>query len=210
VVSVLLFLLAMAAGFAFPFIRHGEMAALASHQHGWPRCSSCWNRRAGGAQRHEDGPPPCVSGDELAPCDPWIHLLHDDSDSFEPAPALTRRAGRHGNIVQVPQREQYGTYPLLSGPSYDNAIQNIDRRRRRCFHAAGIPSNGSVQKYSSDLDFFLSYQTAHLFGRYMLWNFVGRAGICRTRRQCCSARRRAIGPTVPAGRTNLRHPFSSG
>jgi hypothetical protein len=54
-------------------------------------------------------------------------------------------------------REQYGDFPTFKRRfSSENHQQNIYRN------------------YSSDLDFFWTYQMNHMFNRYWLWNYVGR------------------------------------
>jgi hypothetical protein len=74
-------------------------------------------------------------------------------------------------------REQYGSYPLLKGPNYDNRTQTIDPKVQKYFPRRWNPEFVSeYEKYSSDLEFFLSFQFGHHFMRYFLWNFVGRAG----------------------------------
>ena len=74
-------------------------------------------------------------------------------------------------------REQYGDYPLIKGPSFDNAIQNINPNQSKFFPRRWNPeAMEAYKKYSSDFDFFVSYQMAHLYIRYFLWNFSGRAG----------------------------------
>lgn len=56
-------------------------------------------------------------------------------------------------------REQYGDFPTFK------------RRFSAEPHQQGIYTN-----YSSDLDFFYSYQMNHMMTRYWLWNFAGREG----------------------------------
>ncbi|MFN3395099.1 MAG: DUF2723 domain-containing protein, partial [Candidatus Thermochlorobacter sp.] len=56
-------------------------------------------------------------------------------------------------------REQYGDYPLF---------------KRRWSNDPDHQRN--YQKYSSDFDFFIKYQVAHLYLRYFGWQFIGRAG----------------------------------
>lgn len=84
------------------------------------------------------------------------------------------------SIVSYLKREQYGATPLLSGPSYDNATGQIASDKSKLF-----PRRWSDQspehlreyaKYSSDWSFFWSYQVGHMYVRYFLWNFVGKAG----------------------------------
>lgn len=56
-------------------------------------------------------------------------------------------------------REQYGDFPTFK------------RRFSAEPHQQGIYTN-----YSSDLDFFYTYQMNHMMTRYWLWNFAGREG----------------------------------
>lgn len=56
-------------------------------------------------------------------------------------------------------REQYGEFPTFK------------RRFTAESHQMGVYSN-----YSSDLDFFWSYQMHHMMTRYFLWNYAGREG----------------------------------
>ena len=60
-------------------------------------------------------------------------------------------------LVSYLNREQYGDAPLFQRRySMEPQHQNI------------------YKNYSSDLDFFASYQMDHMFNRYLLWNYVGR------------------------------------
>ena len=56
-------------------------------------------------------------------------------------------------------REQYGDFPIFK------------RRFSSEPHQQGVFTN-----YSSDLDFFYSYQMNHMMTRYWLWNYAGREG----------------------------------
>ncbi|MDX2129449.1 MAG: DUF2723 domain-containing protein [Chloroherpetonaceae bacterium] len=56
-------------------------------------------------------------------------------------------------------REQYGDLPLLNR----RWSQDPDHQQ-------------NYEKYTSDWDFFVKYQIGHMWGRYFLWNFAGRAG----------------------------------
>ena len=60
-------------------------------------------------------------------------------------------------LITYLNREQYGDFPLFQ------------RRWSNEPDKAGIYTN-----YTSDLDFFLKYQMAHMFHRYVGWNFIGR------------------------------------
>jgi hypothetical protein len=74
-------------------------------------------------------------------------------------------------------REQYGSYPLMRGPNYDDAIQRINPEVKKFLPRRWNPENvQAYSKYSSDFEYFVKYQFGHIFLRYFLWNFVGRAG----------------------------------
>lgn len=60
-------------------------------------------------------------------------------------------------VVKYLNREQYGDFPTFL------------RRFSNEPHQRGIFRN-----YSSDLDFFWTYQMNHMFNRYLLWNYGGR------------------------------------
>jgi len=61
-------------------------------------------------------------------------------------------------LVSYINREQYGDFPTFKRRfSYESKHQEI------------------FTEYSSDLDFFWRYQMNHMFNRYLLWNYAGRA-----------------------------------
>jgi hypothetical protein len=62
-------------------------------------------------------------------------------------------------LVSYLNREQYGDFPTFK------------RRFSSEAHQQGIYTN-----YSSDLEFFWSYQMHHMMTRYLLWNYAGREG----------------------------------
>ena len=62
-------------------------------------------------------------------------------------------------LVSYLNREQYGDFPIFK------------RRFSSEAHQQGIYTN-----YSSDLDFFWTYQMNHMMTRYLLWNYAGREG----------------------------------
>ena len=81
-------------------------------------------------------------------------------------------------IVSYLKREQYGETPLLKGNSYSNQLGNIDNRRETWFPRRYSPDPNHMRaygQYNSDSEFFWSYQVGHMYMRYFLWNFVGRA-----------------------------------
>lgn len=63
-------------------------------------------------------------------------------------------------FVKYLEREQYGEQP--------------SPLKRRWSQEPAHQEN--YQKYQSDWDFFIKYQFNHMYLRYFLWNFVGRAG----------------------------------
>ena len=62
-------------------------------------------------------------------------------------------------LVKYLNREQYGDFPIFK------------RRFATEPHQQVVYTN-----YSSDLDFFYTYQMEHMMTRYLLWNFAGREG----------------------------------
>ncbi len=81
-------------------------------------------------------------------------------------------------IVSYLKREQYGDTPILKGNTYDNQLGNIDTRRETWFprrHSQDPNHMRVYAQYNSDSEYFWSYQVGHMYVRYFLWNFVGRA-----------------------------------
>ncbi|SHK59508.1 glycosyltransferase family 117 protein [Rhodothermus profundi] len=81
-------------------------------------------------------------------------------------------------FVSYLKREQYGETPLLRGATYNNQTGQIDPSRTVLFPRRWSPDPNHLRvyaQYSSDLDFFLRYQLGHMYVRYFLWNFVGKA-----------------------------------
>ena len=79
-------------------------------------------------------------------------------------------------IVSYLKREQYGSAPLLSGASYSQETGRIDQQK--LFPRRHSPSPRHMQmyrQYDSDWEFFWDYQLGHMYGRYFMWNFAGRA-----------------------------------
>jgi len=78
------------------------------------------------------------------------------------------------------EREQYGDTPLLQGVTYDDGTGRVNRRDGE---TTLFPRRHSVdprhwevyKRYDSDLSFFLDYQVGHMYVRYFMWNFAGRA-----------------------------------
>ncbi|PLX23258.1 MAG: hypothetical protein C0600_15205 [Ignavibacteria bacterium] len=74
-------------------------------------------------------------------------------------------------------RDQYGTYPLLKGHNFDDRTRSINMRKEVYFPRRYNHEHiSSYQKYSSDMEYFMKFQFGHIYMRYFLWNFVGRAG----------------------------------
>ncbi len=81
-------------------------------------------------------------------------------------------------IVSYLKREQYGQTPLLKGPTYDPRAGRVDYDNETLFPRRYSPDPGHTRVYSqydSDFEFFLKYQVGHMYVRYFLWQFVGRA-----------------------------------
>jgi hypothetical protein len=83
------------------------------------------------------------------------------------------------DLVSYLKREQYGSTPLLRGPAFDPAIGRVNFDREVTFPRRHSPEPHHIavyRQYNSDFDFFVRYQVGHMYLRYFLWNFVGRAG----------------------------------
>jgi MFS family permease len=81
-------------------------------------------------------------------------------------------------IVSYLKREQYGSTPLLSGNNFNPRTGQIDYAREESFprRYSADPSHLQLYaQYDSDLDFFFRYQLGHMYGRYFMWQFVGKA-----------------------------------
>jgi hypothetical protein len=101
-------------------------------------------------------------------------------------------------FVSYLKREQYGSTPLLRGATYDDATGQVGRLRYNPVTGQPVvdeegypqfeeewfprrwstdPSHlGVYRQYGSDWDYFWSYQIGHMYVRYFMWNFVGKAG----------------------------------
>ncbi|HLR32148.1 MAG TPA: DUF2723 domain-containing protein, partial [Fodinibius sp.] len=80
-------------------------------------------------------------------------------------------------FISYLEREQYGNTPLLTGYTFDNEQQTINREQEVFFprrYSTNPQHIRQYAQYSSDLDFFLSYQVDHMYLRYFFWNFIGR------------------------------------
>ncbi|MBR9976176.1 MAG: DUF2723 domain-containing protein [Bacteroidetes bacterium] len=74
-------------------------------------------------------------------------------------------------------RDQYGSYPLLKGPNYNDRTRNIDFSKDEFLPRRWSPEHvPAYQNYGSDFEYFMKFQLGHIYMRYFLWNFVGRAG----------------------------------
>lgn len=81
-------------------------------------------------------------------------------------------------IVSYLKREQYGSTPLLKGPTYDNATGQIDPSKEVTFPRRHSPDPMHMRvydQYKSDAEFFWKYQVGHMYLRYFLWNFAGKS-----------------------------------
>ncbi|WP_022835120.1 glycosyltransferase family 117 protein [Salisaeta longa] len=82
-------------------------------------------------------------------------------------------------FVSYLEREQYGSTPLLQGTTFDDATGQVPAQGNETWFPRRYspqPMHWRVyQRYDSDLEFFLKYQIGHMYVRYFLWNFAGRA-----------------------------------
>ena len=83
-------------------------------------------------------------------------------------------------IVSYLKREQYGNTPVLKGFTYDNVLGTVDSRdgRQKYFPRRYSPDPNHMRVYgqfNSDSEYFWQYQIGHMYVRYFMWNFVGRA-----------------------------------
>ncbi len=79
-------------------------------------------------------------------------------------------------IVSYLKREQYGSTPLLSGDSFNDRTGRVDKEKLFPRRHSSSPAHGSVYaQYDSDGAFFWQYQIGHMYGRYFMWQFVGKA-----------------------------------
>ena len=79
-------------------------------------------------------------------------------------------------IVSYLKREQYGSTPLLAGKTYSDRTGGITEETsfpRR--HSSAEPHLQVYAQYDSDWDYFWEYQVGHMYGRYFMWQFVGKA-----------------------------------
>ena len=79
-------------------------------------------------------------------------------------------------IVSYLKREQYGSTPLLSGASYNDRTGRVDKEKTFPRRHSSSPAHTQLYaQYDSDWDFFWRYQLGHMYGRYFMWQFVGKA-----------------------------------
>jgi tetratricopeptide (TPR) repeat protein len=81
-------------------------------------------------------------------------------------------------IVSYLRREQYGQTPILKGSTFDNRTGQINQRKEVFFPRRYSPDPNHIRTYrayKSDSEFFWKYQLGHMYIRYFLWNFVGKA-----------------------------------
>ncbi|MEM9664575.1 MAG: DUF2723 domain-containing protein [Bacteroidota bacterium] len=82
------------------------------------------------------------------------------------------------SFVSFLKREQYGATPLLTGATYSNSLGRIDESEEVTFPRRWSPDPNHIReydRYSSDGAFFWQYQVGHMYMRYFLWNFMGKA-----------------------------------
>ncbi len=92
-------------------------------------------------------------------------------------------------FVSYLKREQYGSTPLLRGFTYNDEAgavgYEVDQRTGSLTEAREVsfprrwspePAHGDIYgQYSSDMDYFWRYQIGHMYVRYFMWQFVGKA-----------------------------------
>ena len=81
-------------------------------------------------------------------------------------------------IVSYLKREQYGSTPLFRGNTFDSRLGRIDFDKEVYFPRRYSPDPTHLRiyaRYDSDMEFFWKYQIGHMYVRYFLWNFVGKA-----------------------------------
>lgn len=83
------------------------------------------------------------------------------------------------SFISYMKREQYGATPLLKGVTFNNETGRVDPQGEETLFPRRYstrPQHWRVyERYDSDLSFFLDYQIGHMYVRYFLWNFAGRA-----------------------------------
>ena len=82
-------------------------------------------------------------------------------------------------FVSYLKREQYGSTPLTYGATYNEETGRVEPESNMTWfprrHSVDPRHHRVYERYNSDLDFFLRYQIGHMYVRYFLWNFAGRA-----------------------------------
>jgi hypothetical protein len=83
------------------------------------------------------------------------------------------------SFVSYLKREQYGSTPLLRGATFNDQSGQVNPQAEESLFPRRYSTNPQhwrvYERYSSDLSFFLDYQIGHMYVRYFLWNFAGRA-----------------------------------
>jgi hypothetical protein len=80
-------------------------------------------------------------------------------------------------FVNYLNRDQYGSAPLLTGNTYNNRTQSIDRSTETLFprrHSSMPQHLEYYGNFNSDLAYFWQYQVNHMYLRYLNWNYIGR------------------------------------
>ncbi len=79
-------------------------------------------------------------------------------------------------FVSYVKREQYGHTPLIKGTTFDQRTGTVDRSTLFPRRHSSLPQHIQLYSgYDSDWDYFRRYQMGHMYARYFLWNFAGRA-----------------------------------
>ncbi len=78
-------------------------------------------------------------------------------------------------IVSYLKREQYGSTPLLTGASFNDRTGQVNDEKTFPRRHSSAPQHTQIYaQYDSDWDFFWRYQMGHMYGRYFMWQFVGK------------------------------------
>ncbi|MEM6287319.1 MAG: DUF2723 domain-containing protein [Bacteroidota bacterium] len=79
-------------------------------------------------------------------------------------------------IVSYLKREQYGDTPLLTGETFNDRTGRVDEETFFPRRHSSAPEHTQVYlQYDSDWDYFWRYQLGWMYGRYFMWQFVGKA-----------------------------------
>ncbi len=82
-------------------------------------------------------------------------------------------------LVSYLNRAQYGSTPLFTGCTFNDETARVSRQGETTLfprrHSPDPKHWRVYDQYESDWDFFWEYQVGHMYLRYLLWNFAGKA-----------------------------------